>query len=146
MKLTRIELEQEAIIVSRYCDIISKLMEYASELSLIKLYTFAFLYNKTVSNNWNAYNGGNTKDVVYKCLSSLSGAFNELCQSIPFIIRALDILCKSKKMIVCDDYVKYPGIAKRNESIPILKIIYKALDESKYFTDRQFLKEVMRNV
>ena len=146
MKLTRIELEQEAIIVSRYCEIISKLMEYASELSLIKLYTFAFLYNKTVLNNWNAYNGGNTKDVVYKCLSLLSGSFKELCQHMPFIICALDILCQSKKLIVCDNYVKYPGIIKKNASLPILAIIYKALDESKDFTDRQFLKEVMRNV
>lgn len=146
MTLNRIELEQEVIIVSRYCDIISKLMEYASELSLIKLYTFAFLYNKTVLNNWNAYNSNNTKDVVYKCLSSLSGSFNELCQHIPFIIRALDILCQSKKLIVCDDCVKYPGIAKENKFPPILKIIYKSLDESRYFTDRQFLKEVMRNV
>ena len=144
--MTKLELEQEAIIVSKYCEIISKLMEYSSELSLIKLYTFAFLYNKAVSNNWNPYNGGNTKDVVYKCLSSLSGAFNEFCQNIPFIIRALDILCQSKKLIVCDNYVKYSGIPKRNMSLPILTIIYKALDESKYFTDRQFLKEVMRNV
>lgn len=146
MTMTKTELEQEAIIISEYCEIIIKLMEYISELSLIKLYTFAFLYNKAISNNWNAYKGNNTNDIVYKCLSSLSGAFDEYCQNLKFIIRALDILCKSNKLQVFGDYVKYTETIKRNTPSSILSIIYKALDESKFFTDRQFLKEVMRNV
>lgn len=144
--MTKLELEQEAIIVSRYCEIISNIMEYSLELSLVKLYTFSFLYNKTVSNNWNPYRGNNTNDVVYKCLSSLAGAFDEFCQNIPFIIRALDILCQSKRLKVSDNYVKRSGISKKSAYLSILTIIYKAIDESRHFTDRQFLKEVMRNV
>ncbi len=146
MKLTRIELEQEAIVVGEYCEIIINLMEYVSELSLVKLYTFAFLYNKSMSNNWNAYNGQNSTDVIYKCLSSLSGAFDEYCKNITFIIRAVDILCKADKIQVIGGYVKHENKVKRKVSSSVLSIIYKALDESSFFTDRQFLKEVIRNV
>lgn len=146
MKLNRIELEQEAVLISAYCDIISNIMIQEKELSLIKLYVYSFLYNKAVVNGWIPYSAHDKEEIMYKCLSCLSGLFEEFTTSINYIIAALDILCSTNDYSIIADHVIYSGVTKEPIIPSNLNFIYRAIDESKKYTDRQFLKEVIHNV
>ena len=146
MKVNKTELEQEAVLISSYYDIITTIMKSEKELSLIKLYVFAFLYNKAEYNGWNAYSNHDKEDIMYKCLSCLSGLYEEFTTSIYYIVAALDILRSTNDFSIKADHVIYSGTTIKHIAPANLNFIYRAINDSRKYTDRQFLKEVIHNV
>jgi hypothetical protein len=139
--------EAEVIQISIYCDIILQMLNKHRELSVNKVLVFAYLVKKDKFIPRNIYTGNNTKDVIYKCLSLLSGDYKEYCNSIEFIIKAIHLLNINELVILENDVLKSSG--KGN----IDKFIYeesmfleKAIEASKRMTEKQFIKEVIHNV
>ncbi len=144
--MNSLELKQEAIVISEYCFAIQRILATVNELSLIKLYTFTYIYNKNSFNKWSIYSGLDTSDVVYKCLSCMSGLFDDYCKNLKYIIYALDLLIKSDFVVLKDGYIsKTDNNVEKPTSVYYTNLI-KAVSESVIFTDAQFLKEVIRNV
>ncbi|RHS96940.1 hypothetical protein DW904_15740 [Ruminococcus sp. AM42-11] len=66
--------------------------------------------------------------------------------NIEYIIRSIDILVKKEVIIVKDDGVLLLNDNSYLPKIEITVFFKSVLEESKNFTDRQFLKEVLDNV
>lgn len=138
--------KQDAVIISEYCDIINKIISSVNEMSLIKLYAFSFILYKIEFNDWSIYSGRDSEDVLYKCLSCMIGSFDEFCSHLKYIIASTDLLKRNK-------YIKINGNYAINVNKTILRLnerklsnLNKAIKVSNTISDRQFLKEVMRNV
>ena len=144
--MNNLELKQEAIVISEYCFAIKKILSSITELSLIKLYTFAYIYNKTSFNKWSAYSGLDTTNTVYKCLSCMSGLFDDYCQNLKYIIYALDLLIMSNHVELKEGYASFTDNNVEKSTSAYYSNLFKAVSDSVVFTDTQFLKEVIHNV
>ena len=135
----------EAIIISRYCDIILGILQKHNNLSVNKILVFSFLIKRNKFTDKEVYSVKNSKDIMLKCISKLSGAFQDYCNEIEYIFKAIDLLIKNGDLIFEDEEIRYNS--KSNKSIYIEnKFIEKCINESNKMTDRQFLKEVMHSV
>lgn len=145
--MKRIEIEVELIQVGIYCNIISDLINKYDQLSIIKISVFAYLIKKYKFIPDKIYTANNTQDIISKCISMLSGDYEEYSKSIKYIIRSMDILISANKLCVKND------LLIRNENTRVEKSIYvkdafleKTIKTSNKISDRQFLKEVLQNV
>lgn len=145
--MRNLEVETEAMQISIYCNIIIQVLKKHDQLSVNKLLVFAYLIKKERLVPRVVYNGNNTKDIVYKCISLLAGDYAEYCNSIQYVIKAIHLL-KINEFIIFND-----GLLCCKQEIAVDKVIYsedafmeKAIEASKKMTDRQFLKEVTCNV
>lgn len=93
------------------------------------------------------YTANNTQDIISKCISLLSGDYEEYCKSMKYIIKSMDILISANKLCVKND------LLIRNENTRVEKSIYvrdafleNTIKSSNKISDRQFLKEVIQNV
>lgn len=145
--MKRIEIEMELIQIGIYCNIISDLINKYEQLSIIKISVFAYLIkkNKFIPNK--VYTANNTQDIISKCISLLSGDYEEYCKSMKYIIKYMDILISANKLCVKND------LLIRNENTRVEKSIYvrdafleNTIKSSNKISDRQFLKEVIQNV
>ncbi|CAI3539571.1 MAG: hypothetical protein KIC47_03400 [Clostridium sp.] len=145
--MKRIEIEMELIQIGIYCNIISDLINKYEQLSIIKISVFAYLIkkNKFIPNK--VYTANNTQDIISKCISLLSGDYEEYCKSMKYIIKSMDILISANKLCVKND------LLIRNENTRVEKSIYvrdafleNTIKSSNKISDRQFLKEVIQNV
>lgn len=135
----------EAIIISRYCDIILGVLQKHNNLSVNKILVFSFLIKKNIFIDKEVYNTRNSKDIILKCISKLSGAFQDYCNEIEYIFKAIHLLIKNGDLLIESEILIYNS--KNNKSVFIdSRFIDKCINESKKITDRQFLKEVMNNV
>ncbi|OOP72804.1 hypothetical protein [Clostridium beijerinckii] len=145
--MRNLELEAEAIQISIYCDIIIQILKRHKELSINKILVFAYLIKKERFIPFKIYNGNNTQDIVFKCISLLSGDYDEYCNNIQYIIKSIHLLI-TDKLVQLDN-----NILSCNANVEITKVVYdenmfieKSIEASKKMTDRQFLKEVVHNV
>ncbi|MGG7195882.1 hypothetical protein ACQPUI_04015 [Clostridium butyricum] len=145
--MKRIEIEVELIQVGIYCNIISDLINKYEQLSIIKTSVFAYLIKKYKFIPDKIYTANNTQDIISKCISMLSGDYEEYSKSIKYIIKSMDILISANKLCVKND------LLIRNENTRVEKSIYvrdafleKTIKTSNKISDRQFLKEVLQNV
>lgn len=145
--MKRIELEMESMQVSIYCEIIISLLKNHVQLSLIKTSVFAYLIKKGKFIPSKIYTAKNTQDIVYKCISLLSGDYEEYCNNIQYIIKSIHILISAEILSLKGD------LLVQGENTNASKSIYsedafmeKAIKNSNRITDRQFLKEVIQNV
>lgn len=101
--MKRIEIEMELIQIGIYCNIISDLINKYEQLSIIKISVFAYLIkkNKFIPNK--VYTANNTQDIISKCISLLSGDYEEYCKSMKYIIKSMDILISANKLCVKND-------------------------------------------
>lgn len=141
------EIEAEILQVSIYCDIIKKLLSKHKELSIYKLIVFSYIAKKNMLLQENVYNAKTKKDIVYKCISLISGDYENFCLSFKYIIEAIHFLINSKKI----EYIEYKLKNVENISIDEMifeegKFLYNAIEESKKMSDRQFMREVISNV
>ena len=145
--MKRIEIEMELIQIGIYCNIISDLINKYEQLSIIKISVFAYFIkkNKFIPNK--VYTANNTQDIISKCISLLSGDYEEYCKSMKYIIKSMDILISANKLCVKND------LLIRNENTRVEKSIYvrdafleNTIKSSNKISDRQFLKEVIQNV
>lgn len=138
----QISLQVEAVQVSLYCDIIKNILVKHRELSIIKLLTFSFVIKKNECTKMKCFSALDKKDLVLKFLSQVTGRYSEYLLQLEYGIEALDILidngiCSLHENEVlcnlpCDEHVDTYG-----------SFTSSAIEESKAFTDRQFLKEVV---
>lgn len=135
----------EAIILSGYCDIILGILQKHKQLSINKTLVFSYLIKKNKFNNKEIYNTNNSKDILLKCISKLSGAFEDYCNNIEYIFKAIHLLVQNGDLLIEEDKLNYNS--KNNKTIYIeSNFITKSISESDKMTDRQFLKEVIHNV
>lgn len=142
-----IELQAESIQLSIYSEIILNALSTHKELSLMKTIVFAYLIKQHKLESYQVYDGRHTSDVLFKCLSLLSGNFEEYCNSVEYIIKSVDLLHKNNLIVIDGEILKSNEdfrnlINKKNEN-PFLN---KAIEESKSWSDKQFIKEVLSNV
>lgn len=145
--MRNLKYESETIQISIYCDIIKQILKKHKELSITKMLVFSYLIKSDNCLLSNVYNANSSQDLIYKCLSLLAGKYNEFCESIEYIIKAIHLL-KSNDVIFVDN-----GIIKAILQVDNTKLFYhesgfleKTIEASKRMSDKQFMKEVMYNV
>ncbi|MDD9786681.1 hypothetical protein PVE99_30445 [Priestia megaterium] len=141
--MKNLKLEAETIQVSIYCEIILQILYKHKELSINKILVFAYLIKKDRFISRKIYNGNNTQDIIYKCISMLSGDYIEYCNSIEFILKAIHLLNENNLLSIEND------VLHGSTAVTFDKYIYeesmffeKAIEASKRMNDMQFMKEV----
>lgn len=88
------------------------------------------------------YKGNNKVDLVLKFLSQACGLFDELCEQMPYIFQAIDLLVKDgfcethEGELVC-------SLTSQQKAVDYDAFTEAAIQESKSYSDRQFLREVI---
>lgn len=92
------ELKQELEIVqiSIYCDIVMMLLKEHKTLSLIKLPVFSYLTKKENLIQNSVFRTSNTKEIVNKYLSLLSGDLDNFFISYEYILKAIHVLIENE--------------------------------------------------
>lgn len=140
-----LDLQIEVVQVSIYCDIVRNLMVKHRSMSIIKIIAFSFTIKKRLHLNGSIYKGNSKVDLVLKFLSQASGLFDELCEHMPYIFQAIDLLIKNgvcevhESELICS-IPKYQNVADYDAFTEA------AIQESKTYSDRQFLREVLNIV
>lgn len=143
------ELEQELEIVqiSIYCDIVMMLLKEHKTLSLIKLPVFSYLTKKENLIQNSVFRTSNTKEIVNKYLSLLSGDLDNFFISYEYILKAIHVLIEN-------EVIEQKGIfiSKKNK-LDISDFVFKETDfakkvieKVKTMSDKQFMREVLSNV
>lgn len=142
-----IELEIEIILLSNYCEIILKILNNSSRLSVVKTTVFAYLLKKDDYQFKRIFGGNTEQDITLKYLSTLNGRLDDFSLNLPFIVHSIDLLVNSRKIEV-DENNKLSRHRDNKEEIDTMlgKFVEKAIDDSNNFSDEQFLKEVLSNV
>jgi len=141
---SKIDLELEVILTSTYSEIVLNVLKIHKNLSVIKTMVFAFLIKKRKFINANVYSASNKNDLVLKCISQLSGLYKDYCENLKYIISAIHLLIVNGKLAYNLGELMY--VETSEIIIEEKSFINNAIRESKNYSDRQFLKEVVRNV
>ena len=145
--MKNLKLEIETLQISIYSDIISLVLKNHDIISVNKIITFAYLVKKEKELLKNVYSGNNTQDVVYKSLSLLTGNFDDYCNTIEFIIKAIHLLTQKGFVLIENNLIsKTPDITYKNAMYEESVFMKKAIEASKQMTDRQFMKDVIHYV
>lgn len=139
------KLKMEVLLISKYCDIVIKILAVHKNLSVNKTVFFAYLLNKKSFNFQDIYRSNTSIDTLLKSISQISGNYYDYCQSIEFIIKAIHLLITSELLLLNGTDLIYAKEGRTNLSYNN-KFIENAINESQDFSDRQFLKEVINNV
>ena len=137
-----ISLQSEALQLSIYCKIIKDILIKYRNISIIKLVVFSFIIKKHESLRVDCFSAKNSSDLVLKALSQIAGRYDELTNQLPYIFQAIDLLIKNG---ICDLHTTevmclLPESTAHQE---MKSFIFSAIEESKSYTERQFLKEVV---
>ena len=139
------KLKMEILLISKYCDIVIKILAVHKDLSVNKTVFFAYLLNKKSFYFNDIYRSNTSVDTLLKSISQVAGNYDDYCQSIEFIIKAIHLLLTNQLLLINGTDLIYAkeGITNlRYEN----KFIKNAIIESQDLSDRQFLKEVINNV
>lgn len=143
------ELKQELEIVqiSIYCDIVTMLLKEHKILSLVKLAVFSYLTKKENLIQNSVFRSSNTKEIVNKYLSLLSGDLDNFFISYEYILKAIHILIKNEIielkgiLILTKDNMELSNfVFKEND------FTKKVIEKAKTMSDKQFMREVLSNV
>lgn len=132
--------------VSVYCDTICTILNNHMDMSIVKLYFFAYAINKERFANKNIFSAKNTKDIVSKQISTVNGDFKGYMAALPFIIKAVHILCGAGKMEVINGIAHYNNNYKLVNRNTESKFVFNSIELSKSWSDKRFMKEVLHNV
>lgn len=135
----------EVLLISKYSDIILKILAVHKNLSVNKTVFFAYLLNKEDFFFSEIYRSNTTNDLLFKCISQIAGNYFDYCNSVEFIIKAIHLLVLNQQLIINETELIYfqqgtPCIYYEN------KFIENAINKCKDLSDRQFMKEVINNV
>lgn len=137
-----LDLQIEVIQISIYCDIVKNLLLKHRSISVIKIISFSFIIKKRQHLQGSVYKGNNKVDLVLKFLSQACGLFDELCEQMPYIFQAIDLLVKDgfcetqEGELVC-------SLTSQQKAVDYDAFTEAAIQESKSYSDRQFLREVI---
>lgn len=138
------QLELEIILTSTYSKIIMDILKTHKNLSVNKTLVFSYLIKKRKFLNSNIYSASNKNDVVLKSLSQLTGLYDDYLENIKYIVGAIHLLIINNKLVYNLGELIY---VETGEIISVEKsFINNAIHESKSYSDRQFLKEVISSV
>ena len=137
-------IESEIVITSAYCDIIYSIAVKAEIISVNKAMPFAYLIRYYSDNSDLVYDLKTNRDYVYKALSLLGGQYENYQRDIPRIIEAIDIMIHAGVLIYKDGMISSTNKLKMKHTI--FPFFLKAIIESKKVSERQFMREVIRNV
>lgn len=137
-----LDLQIEVVQVSIYYDLVRRILIKYRSISIIKVAVISFIIKKREYLQGSMYSAKHTNDVVLKFLSQANGLFDELCDQFKYIFEAIDIL------VADGDCEVHEGELICNPSIHLIVKGFDAFTESvirqsMYYTDRQFLKEVI---
>ena len=142
----KIEDEMEIRQISIYCEIIKILLKEHYCLSISKICVFSFLLKQENVLDATIFSNNMTKNIVSTYLSLLLGKFDQFEKSIEYIFKAMNILIinsviKNQEGALSllknlDDsfYYKEKDFTKR------------VIEESKKWSDKRFMREVLYNV
>lgn len=143
------ELKQELEIVqiSIYCDIVTMLLKEHKILSLVKLAVFSYLTKKENLIQNSVFRSSNTKEIVNKYLSLLSGDLDNFFISYEYILKAIHILIENK-------IIELKGILiSTKNNMELSNFVFKendftkkVIEKAKTMSDKQFMREVLSNV
>lgn len=133
--------------MSVYCDTVYMIVKQHKDISVAKLVFFTYAINKERFFDKEVYNAKNTQNVLSKEISTINGDFVGYANATPYILKAIHILAQAEKIKIegnivhlLDPKFKY---AKCNfES----RFVYNVIEESKSWTDKRFMREVLHNV
>lgn len=145
--IKKIKDQAEVLQLSIFVNIICQLLKKHDKLSICKLVTFTYLMKKNKFLFKNVYSTNNKQDVIYKGLSLLTGDFDQYCDSLIYIFRAIHLLTVQNVIVVENDTVT---LSDKTIQIEVVfsenDFLDKVILESKIMTDNQFMKEVIYNV
>lgn len=145
--MRHLKFEAEAVQTAIYYNIILTVLKRHSELSINKMLFFAYIIKKERYIPGRIYSGNNTKDILHKCISLISGDFIEYCSSIEFIIKAIYLLEKNGKIRLENNQLRCSTEVGMHKAIYEENLfIEKAIESSKKISDKQFMREVIHNV
>ncbi len=137
-----LDLEIEIVQLSIYIDIIKRILLGHKGLSIVKIVIISFVIKRQELSE-RIFDGRNRSDLILKFLSQATGVFDVFCEQLPYIIKSIDILVNSKFCEVHEGEL----ICLATEQIQKFdSFTESAIQESKTYTDRQFLREAIRIV
>lgn len=139
-------IDAEVIQLSAYCDIVVGILNCTEQMSINKVVVFSYILKKNKFYRHKVFTANSKINIVIKALTLLNGLRDDYLFNIEYIIRSIDILVKKEVIIVKDDGVLLLNDNSYLPKIEITVFFKSVLEESKNFTDRQFLKEVLDNV
>lgn len=137
-----LDMQIEAVQTSIYCHIVKNIIARHRSISLIKVSVFSFVIKKRQHLNGSIYSGRDRTDLVLKFLSQANGLFDDYCNQLPYILQAVDLLVEEK---FCEVHQgELICITSEDPPESIFDVFTeKAIEESKTYSDRQFLREVI---
>lgn len=108
---------------------------------------FTYAINKERFFDKDVYNAKNTQNVLSKEISTINGDFVGYANATPYILKSIHILSQAEKIRVEGNIVhlldsEFDYIKCNSES----KFVYNVIEESKSWTDKRFMREVLHNV
>lgn len=145
--MNELEIETEIVQISSYCEIICCILKTHRILSINNVIFFSYLIKQKKFTFKEVYSGNTKRDVIFKCISLLSGEFEDYCNSISFIIKSIHLLILNDKIKLSNGLLILNNEEGNVSRIYELNIfINKAIEESRNLTEKQFMREVMRCV
>lgn len=140
-------LKFEAYQISVYCDTVYMIVKQHKDISVTKLVFFTYAINKERFFDKDVYNAKNTQNVLSKEISTINGDFVGYANATPYILKAIHILTQAEKIRIEGNIVHLLdpefSYAKCNSES---KFVYNVIEESKSWTDKRFMREVLHNV
>ncbi len=140
-------LKFEAYQISVYCDSIYMILKSHKDLSVAKMLFFVYAINKERFCEEDIYDAKTKKEVLSKEITTISGDFVGYANAMPYIIKAIHILSESKIVSIENNVLHlidadFPYVKCNRES----KFVYNAIEESRTWSDKRFMREVLHNV
>lgn len=133
--------------ISVYCDTVYMIVKQHKDISVAKLVFFTYAINKERFFDKDVYDAKNTQNVLSKEISTINGDFVGYANATPYILKAIHILAQAEKIRVEGNIVHLLdpefSYAKCNSES---KFVYNVIEESKSWTDKRFMREVLHNV
>ncbi|EAC5915319.1 hypothetical protein ED407_07855, partial [Listeria monocytogenes] len=122
----------EMLQISQYVQIIKDIASTYPGLSIFKLTTFCYL--KKIENGYykSIYSNKNSKDLVFKGISQMTGKYEDFIQNIKYIVKALDILI-CNQIIYSENDLIYSNI--QGQSPEPTDFLSRVIKESFLYTD-----------
>lgn len=133
--------------ISVYCDTVYMIVKQHKDISVAKLVFFTYAINKERFFDKDVYDAKNTQNVLSKEISTINGDFVGYANATPYILKAIHILAQAEKIRIEGNIVHLLdpefSYAKCNSES---KFVYNVIEESKLWTDKRFMREVLHNV
>lgn len=133
--------------ISVYCDTVYMIVKQHKDISVAKLVFFTYAINKERFFDKDVYDAKNTQNVLSKEISTINGDFVGYANATPYILKAIHILAQAEKIRIEGNIVHLLdpefSYAKCNSES---KFVYSVIEESKSWTDKRFMREVLHNV